>query len=142
MDDLTPAAAGSETMARFCARGLRESLRAAPLGFGPGAEGSAELVERHKGAFSATGCEQRRPLLMVDPPVGSVRTTAGIVRSPVWRKDPLLLSQICSRSEQSARGGDSSGHDVRSSVQDTGDVTCSDGEQIHARPAQQPPGNV
>ncbi|MEQ2305374.1 hypothetical protein AMECASPLE_037185 [Ameca splendens] len=93
-------------MALFYARGLQESLRAVPLGCDPGATGSTELEDKRKGAFSATGCEQRRPLLTVDPPVGSVRTTAGIVRSPVWRKDPLLLSQTCSRSEQSAQGGD------------------------------------
>ncbi|MEQ2307932.1 hypothetical protein AMECASPLE_023133 [Ameca splendens] len=94
MGGLTPAAAGSETVAHLCGRGLRESLTAVPLGLDPGAVGSAEMEEKRKGAFLATVCEQRRPLLTVDPPVGSVRTTTGIVRSPVWLTDPLLLSGV------------------------------------------------
>lgn len=84
--DLTAAAAGWETTACFCARlpPAQFQRTAVPLELGPGAVESIEMGETHEGAFLATGCGRRRPLLMVDPPLGSVRTTAGTVHSLVW----------------------------------------------------------
>ncbi|KAK5620384.1 hypothetical protein CRENBAI_024767 [Crenichthys baileyi] len=62
------------------------------------------LEQNHKGASSAIDCEGSRPLLTVDPPVDSVRTTAGLALRvfPCSKQMPSALT-TCSTQECGVR---------------------------------------